>query len=605
MTRMAVWIGRVQRPGSRALSVILVVDDMAIYREPIEAVLRAKGYEVMLAADGRAAIASVSAQRPDVVILDLGLPVVDGLGVLAHLRGCARTASVPVLILSAEADKGKVIEAAKLGISGYLLKSQFSLTDLLSRIKALLPPAAASRGAPAAQATAAPPTPASPEPEGARRPSRAAQLRDLKPVASREETLRLVGQGVELKGLSPTVASVLNMAANPGCSIDAVAGAIGQDPAVALKILKLANSVAFTRGEPADSVHKAVVRIGLGRIRQAVLNISVVDRFAAPAFQEHLSTEHFWEHAIACGIINAELAAAAGAESTDTAFTTGLLHDVGRVVLAEQLKDRYVEVLKTARATGLPLEQVETRMLGVNHADVMEGVLRSWNCPKDLAKPIMCHHLSPGAARTSAPGQLEEVLRLSLADRLSHALLLGTSGNDTLYAIHEHCQALGVDHALVDHIAESAPRQTDEMKWAMLSRGSSSPWPRVSDQQRERLGPAVPLIVSAQPGLDAIRLLLVTLRGSADGEPPRPNVALVHAWSPDELDRLLGELTQREAQLACCGLPVLLLGPADVTAADHGTLRGRRTQSRAMPAPLVGLVDDLRGLLRTDIRQAA
>ena len=121
---------------------ILVVDDMPAVREPIAASLRMAGYRTDLAADGRQALEVMRAQRPDLVLLDVAMPGMDGLAVLEAMRAFPETASVPVVLLTGESDKETVLAAAKWGVKDYLLKSSFSLPQLLARIRRHLPAAA-------------------------------------------------------------------------------------------------------------------------------------------------------------------------------------------------------------------------------------------------------------------------------------------------------------------------------------------------------------------------------------------------------------------------------------------------------------------------------
>ena len=89
-------------------------------------------------------------------------------------------------------------------------------------------------------------------------------MRSLKPIISRSEITELIDKCGELKGFSPAVAEVLKLTSNDRGSIEHVTKAISRDHAIALKILRLANSAVYTRGEPVDSVLQAVLRIGLG-----------------------------------------------------------------------------------------------------------------------------------------------------------------------------------------------------------------------------------------------------------------------------------------------------------------------------------------------------
>jgi HD-like signal output (HDOD) protein/DNA-binding NarL/FixJ family response regulator len=603
------------------MPLVLIVDDMPIFREPIEAVLRAEGFETATACNGHEALAAIAAAKPALVLLDLGMPIMDGLTCLRVLRGDKTLKATPVIILSAESDRAHIIEAVKLGISGYLLKSGFSLKAMLEKVRATLAPAAAvpKNVAPAPTAVKiepetllptpapahthvpvapanrddAPPTAARTRPEQAtvvrplsdseRENAAAVDIKSLKPILTRSDLMERLKACEELKGFSPTVSQVLKLTASPNSSLDAVSKAVRQDQAMALKILKVANSSVYSRGDRVDTVQKAILRIGMESIRQTVLNIGVVERFSSPAFKEHVSTAHFWEHSIACGIIAAEIAHAMDGKEADSAFTSGLLHDLGRIIFAEALGDRYIGVIETARRLNAPLELVETRMLLLNHADVMDRMLNAWKFPKHLVDPIMYHHLSAGGVRGVAPTRMPEILRLGLANRLAHAMLLGTSGNETIYPTEEHCRALNVSPSTIRMIEESARQQTDDTKFALMSHATGQAWPRRSEQLRATLtAPFRPLYVSVAPEIDAFRIFCNELAGPRSEEPP--NLAVVHIVATKE-QGLLGErLVAAERDAGVQPLPLLVLSPAGQTTLDAAVIGGRRCMTIRTPA---------------------
>ena len=108
------------------MATILVVDDMAIFREPIAATLRLAGHETACAADGAEALRAVALRVPDLILLDLAMPGMDGLTFLERLRAERPDVRVPVMLLTAVAEKPVVVRAAALGAREYLLKSRFS-----------------------------------------------------------------------------------------------------------------------------------------------------------------------------------------------------------------------------------------------------------------------------------------------------------------------------------------------------------------------------------------------------------------------------------------------------------------------------------------------
>jgi two-component system, OmpR family, KDP operon response regulator KdpE len=111
---------------------LLVVDDEAPIRRALEVSLTARGYDVDLAADGEEALELVARHHPDLVILDLGLPGMDGLDVIHGLRGWT---TIPIIILSARGAEPDKVAALDAGADDYLAKP-FGMGELLARVRA-------------------------------------------------------------------------------------------------------------------------------------------------------------------------------------------------------------------------------------------------------------------------------------------------------------------------------------------------------------------------------------------------------------------------------------------------------------------------------------
>ena len=112
---------------------VLVVDDEPQILRTLAINLRVRGYDVVTAADGRQALDAAAAQPPDVVVLDLGLPDLDGVQVIGGLRGWT---SVPILVLSGRSDSTDKVEALDAGADDYVTKP-FGMDELLARLRAM------------------------------------------------------------------------------------------------------------------------------------------------------------------------------------------------------------------------------------------------------------------------------------------------------------------------------------------------------------------------------------------------------------------------------------------------------------------------------------
>lgn len=117
---------------------ILLVEDDRFLRRAAEATLKQAGFVVTTAADGEEALRQASASRPDVVLLDLIMPKLQGFEVLRRLKQDEATARIPVIVLSNLGQDSDVRQALDLGAVAYLVKSNLSLQDLVKKVRTVL-----------------------------------------------------------------------------------------------------------------------------------------------------------------------------------------------------------------------------------------------------------------------------------------------------------------------------------------------------------------------------------------------------------------------------------------------------------------------------------
>lgn len=125
---------------------ILIIDDMTIFREPVAACLRLAGFETECAVDGADGLAKARQRQPDLILLDMAMPNMDGLTFLRTLRADPQLADTPVIALTAVTDKDYIQSAAELKICDYMLKSRFRTPDLVQRISKHLANRTSSQG---------------------------------------------------------------------------------------------------------------------------------------------------------------------------------------------------------------------------------------------------------------------------------------------------------------------------------------------------------------------------------------------------------------------------------------------------------------------------
>jgi len=117
---------------------ILIIEDDEFFKELITKKLFSGGFRILDAGDGQKGIEEAKQSKPDLILLDLLLPSMDGFEVLSALKSDSETASIPVVILSNLSSKEDIEKGLKLGAADFLIKSQFASGEIITKIEKLL-----------------------------------------------------------------------------------------------------------------------------------------------------------------------------------------------------------------------------------------------------------------------------------------------------------------------------------------------------------------------------------------------------------------------------------------------------------------------------------
>ncbi len=370
-------------------------------------------------------------------------------------------------------------------------------------------------------------------------------LEKLQPLISREQIETVLRRRMELRPLAAAVQNLLAITASPECSIGDVAEALMADQVLSVRILKLANSSAYATGKPARTVRDAVTRIGIHEVRTLAMALDVIEQFEAPA-AEYLDTRLLLEHSVAVGLVAAALGRVCPTSSRDDLFLMGALHDLGRLVLGEQLPDVYAEVCRIATESGVPLHLAERKLLHIDHAEITRRVLENWSFDADFCAAVASHHATAAQLRRLGRDRIASAAILALADRLAHAALLGCSGEPTVDPLDDLIGLLGVDPGCFRGIIHDVIRETRDLKIAMTARSTVGEWPDAAEALRQKVADGVrPLVVDLRPERNPLRLTIERIFGEALGN---PTVAVLYAGPGVRPESLLAELTQQETE---------------------------------------------------------
>ena len=187
---------------------------------------------------------------------------------------------------------------------------------------------------------------------------------------------------------------------NPNFQAENVAVLISRDVALTAQLLKIVNSAALGLAHPIHSISAAVTVLGVARLQSLVMSAWAFF-FADEKLCKGFSPDAEWSHALTVAEASQKLAKArhAPAEMIEAAFITGILHDVGKVMLAANTPDTYAGILALAKRQNKPLWEVEKEVLGYTHAEVGGCVLGLWGLDLAIVEAVSRHH-DPALADT-------------------------------------------------------------------------------------------------------------------------------------------------------------------------------------------------------------
>lgn len=181
-------------------------------------------------------------------------------------------------------------------------------------------------------------------------------------------------------------------ARNPMSTMAEVGAIIAMDPSLAAYVLRLANSALYSFSGRVETVDRAVACIGLAEVETLALGAALGRAVKEPPRPDVLVMQDFWRHAVAVGLLASALAQRLGAEGRERYFTAGLLHDMGRLLLAIAEPDLAGLALHRAIAGGSSLDAAEREVLDFDHAALGGRIARKWQLSENLIDAVAGHH---------------------------------------------------------------------------------------------------------------------------------------------------------------------------------------------------------------------
>lgn len=202
----------------------------------------------------------------------------------------------------------------------------------------------------------------------------------------------------QLVSLPDAVMRANQLLDSPNANAEEIGEVIGHDPALSAQLLKLVNSAFYNFPNQIDTISRAITLIGLDELRSLIIASTSTQSFNRLA-PETIDMDAFWQRSVYCGLVAKKLASLLREENGETLFLTGLLHDIGRLILFASQPELAQQIVELAAQKGKRLAEVEVEVLGFAASEIGAALLKSWQLPQRLWDPVQ-NQLTPDKSAT-------------------------------------------------------------------------------------------------------------------------------------------------------------------------------------------------------------
>ena len=235
---------------------------------------------------------------------------------------------------------------------------------------------------------------------------------DLHKLLKDDRIRNVIGKLDKLPATPRAYWELQRVVANPVVDIDEIAKIISQDPALSIKILQLVNSAYFGMAKHITSIGQAISYLGIDLLKGLTLTASIFAAMEERTPVRGFSLDAFQRHSILTARMAKQLFT--DPKEMESAFTAGLVHDIGKIILAVGLPTRFDEMVKSATNTDRSFDAIEKEAIGVTHAEIGAYLLGIWGLPMSIVEAVAHHHNPLYTSQNS----LNTVVGIYIADTL-------------------------------------------------------------------------------------------------------------------------------------------------------------------------------------------
>lgn len=253
--------------------------------------------------------------------------------------------------------------------------------------------------------------------------------------------------------LSDDFHKIIRLLEQPDTPSSKISELISRQQSLAAEVLKIVNSSFYGLKQEVTSIYHATVMLGFSTMRSLVMSHSFANIISGGQME-------LYHHSMACALASFRIAERIGISEPEIFYTAGLVHDIGKVILATQLEDEFARIQALVAERGCLMIEAEVECIGCDHAAVGAWFLNQWQIPESLTVPVADHH---DLAEDKTYAKIAAAVQL--ADVLIRAQCFGWGGDPGLPALQPQAlRILGMDVADVEEVVLGLPQVMESIE---------------------------------------------------------------------------------------------------------------------------------------------
>jgi len=274
----------------------------------------------------------------------------------------------------------------------------------------------------------------------------------------------LIDKSLSLVSPPTTYNKVSSLLNDPHSSATDISTIISLDPALTARLLKIVNSAFYGFPSHIDTISRAITIIGTRELSHLILATSVIHAFKGIP-KSLVDIDSFWRHSLACASAAKLLASQCGETTTERFFISGLLHNIGSLVLYQTQPELAKQAIQAAKNDNVYIFEAEKRLFGFDHTEVGQALVKAWHLPDSLETVVRYHHNPSKTERFKS-----EVAIIHIADIIVSREQLGLKCEHKIAPIDpDLLTLLNIEQDVLSEVVKQVTEQLDELTAVMTA----------------------------------------------------------------------------------------------------------------------------------------